>query len=268
MICRVLRLDWELARRGFARYAAYPAATLAGLSTNIVFGFMRGSVLVAMFALRADVGGYDVVATLTYVWLTQGLLNVVALWGWQELALRIRSGDIATDLIRPVNPIRAGLDLDLGRAAHHVLFRGIPPVLVGAIFFRVVLPASPLVWLAFAASIVLAVCVSFGFRVLYNLLAFWTGDSRGITTIAITLASLFSGFIVPLGFFPDWLRTIAHATPFPSMIQLPVDIFVGRATGIDLAVTLIVQLAWAAVLLSAAGGLFAVGTRRLVVQGG
>ena len=52
------------------------------------------------------------------------------------------------------------------------------------------------------------------------------------------------------------------------MIQLPVDIFVGRTAGIDVAVALGVQLAWAVVLLIGARGLFALGTRQLVVQGG
>ena len=29
----------------------------------------------------------------------------------------------------------------------------------------------------------------------------------------------FSGLYVPVHLFPDWLRTIAYATPFPSLLQ-------------------------------------------------
>jgi hypothetical protein len=46
------RLDWELARRGYARYAAYPAATIAGVFVNTVFGFMRAYILLALFEQR------------------------------------------------------------------------------------------------------------------------------------------------------------------------------------------------------------------------
>jgi hypothetical protein len=104
-----VRLDWEIARRGYRRYAAYPAATVAGAFTNVVFGFMRGYILLALYRHRHLVGGYDTSDTLTYTWLTQGLIATVYIWGWQELALRIRSGDVATDLGRPVDPLRAGL---------------------------------------------------------------------------------------------------------------------------------------------------------------
>ena len=49
--------------------------------------------------------------------------------------------------------------------------------------------------------------------------------------IAVPLAAFFSGFIIPVRFFPEWLRTVAYATPFPSMLQLPIDVFVGVTTG-------------------------------------
>ncbi|MBV9255191.1 MAG: ABC transporter permease, partial [Actinobacteria bacterium] len=35
-----MRLYWEVARRGFRRYATYRAATVAGVFTNSVFGLI------------------------------------------------------------------------------------------------------------------------------------------------------------------------------------------------------------------------------------
>jgi ABC-2 type transport system permease protein len=261
-------VDWQIARRGYSRYAAYPAATVAGLFTNVVFGFLRGYVLLALFQTRGEVGGYDAAHTLTYVWLTQGLIMTTYIWGWNEIAQRIRTGDIATDLVRPIHPLRAGLAFDFGRAAYHTLFRAIPPFVVGALFFRLVVPREPLVWLAFAVSVVLAIAVSYGYRLLYNLAAFWMVDNRGAMTIATLVATLFSGFLIPVPFFPGWLASIAHATPFPAMLQIPIDIFVGAASGPQILAGLSVQLAWAIVLLVGARIVFAAGVRRLEVQGG
>lgn len=263
-----LRADFEIARRGYARYAAYRAATIAGLFTNTVFGFLRSFILLGLYEHRAVIGGYDATATLTYTWLTQALIAPVVLWGWRDLAFRIRSGDIATDLIRPIEPLRAGLAFDLGRALYHLIFRGIPPLLLGAVVFRLTSPGEPLVWLAFLVSVVLAVVVSFGFRFLYNLASFWLLDDRGVAVLAMLAVSFFSGFMVPIAFFPDWLAAIARATPFPSMLQLPIDIFVGAVTGPEILGTLALQLAWAVALLAAAQAVFTLGVRRLVVQGG
>jgi ABC-2 type transport system permease protein len=261
-------VDWELARRGYRRYAAYPAATAAGLFTNTVFGFLRGYILLALYRHRHVIGGYDTSDTLTYVWLTQGMIATIAIWGWQELALRIRSGDVAADLVRPIDPLRAGLAFDFGRAVYHALFRGIPPILVGALVFDLTGPSNPLVCAAFALSVAFAVGVSYAWRFLYNTSAFWVLHFRGPAVMAMVVANLFSGFVIPVAFFPHWLKAIAYATPFPAMIQTPIDIFVGRVDGVHVASALAVQLAWLVGLLLVCRAAFAAGTRKLVVQGG
>jgi ABC-2 type transport system permease protein len=263
-----MRLFFELARRGYRRYAAYPAATFGGLFTNTVFGFMRAYVLLAIFRETAEVNGYDAQDTVTYAWMTQGLIATIYIWGWFELGLRIRTGDIATDLSRPVDLQFAAFASDMGRALYHAIFRGIPPILVGALVFELTAPSDPLMWLAFAASTTLAVAVSFSFRFLYNLPAFWLLDYRGVAVLAMIAANLFSGFIIPVRFFPDWLAAIANATPFPSMVQTPVDMFVGETHGLEIVSALLVQTMWLVVLLALGRWVLAAGTRRLVVQGG
>ena len=263
-----VRLDWELARRGYRRYAAYPAATWAGILTNSVFGFIQAYVLLALFENRTDIGGYDAADTLTYVWLTQAMLATVGIFGDADFAQRIQRGDVATDLVRPVHPLRAGLAADYGRALYHALFRGLPPFAIGAIVFDLTAPSNPVVWAVFLTSVMLAVAVSYAFRFLYNLSAFWLLDYRGALRISVALAAFFSGFIIPVRFFPDWLQTLAYATPFPSMLQLPVDVFVGASTATELLAAVAMQIGWAIALVAACQVAFLRGTRKLVVQGG
>src|SRR5215212_5266075 len=178
-----MRLDWELARRGYRRYAAYPAATVAGVFTNTIFGFMIAYILLGLYRHRTHVGGYSESDTLTYVWITQAMLAPMAVWGWYDLALRIRTGDIATDLTRPVDPLRAGFAFDYGRALYQVVLRGLPPLIGGALAFDLTAPRNPLVLLAFFVSVALAVGVSFGFRFLCNSSAFWLVHYRGVVVI-------------------------------------------------------------------------------------
>ena len=84
---------------------------------------------------------------MTYVWLGQALLMTIALWGGgttDDLAERIRTGDVAIDLYRPVGLVGWYLASDLGRAAYHLLTRGFGPTLIGLVVFDIALPASPL----------------------------------------------------------------------------------------------------------------------------
>jgi len=263
-----VRLYWEVFRHGFRRYATYRAATVAGLFTNTVFGFLRAYVLVALFAATATVGGYDLSDALTYVFLGQGMIMTVYMWSWWEIALAIRSGDIVTDLSRPFDYQSYWLAQDLGRACYHAVFRGIPPFLVGALVFDLRLPGSPLTWLLFVASVAVAVCVSFGLRFIVNLAAFWLLDYRGVGAISTACGTFLSGFVVPIAFFPGWLAAIAHALPFRGMIQVPIDVFLEKERGWALVGVLAVQLAWAAALFAAGRLLLGAARRRVVVQGG
>jgi ABC-2 type transport system permease protein len=258
----------ELARRGFRRYAAYPGAAFAGVFTNTFFGFLQAYILLAVFRGRAEIGAYDASDAVTYVWIAQGMLMTVYIWGWYEVALRIGSGDIATDLYRPLDFQLYWFAQDLGRAGYHALFRGIPPFLIGALAFDVRLPDDPTVWLAFPVSVLLAVCVSFAFRFLFNLAAFWLLDYRGVGVLAMTASTFFSGMIIPVAFFPGWLETLAWALPFAAMVQAPIEVFLGNARGLELAGLLALQAVWALTLLLAGRAVFAAGTRKLVVQGG
>src|SRR5438093_12352419 len=95
------------------------------------------------------------------------------------MSQRHRTRVFAPDLVRTIHPLRAALGFDLGRAAYHIVFRGIPPFVVGMAFFPVRLPSEIAVWIAFLVSLVLAVVVSFFFRVLYNVVGFWSTDRRG-----------------------------------------------------------------------------------------
>jgi ABC-2 type transport system permease protein len=262
-----VRLDWEIAKRGWRRYAAYPWATAAGVFTNTIFGFIQAYILLAGFHNRAHVGTYDAADAVTYVWLAQALIMTVYAFGWTELALRIRDGSIATDLSRPLDPQRYWLAFDLGRAPYHLIFRGVLPFAVGALLFELHYP-SPLDLVAFFVSLVLAVVVSLGFRFLYNSAAFWLVDIRGVVTLSLTVSLFFSGMILPLTFFPAWLRTIAHALPFASIVQTPIDIWLGKHHGPALVGIIALQAVWGVVLLGLGRVTLRFGSRKLVIQGG
>lgn len=255
----------HLVRAGYRRHSAYLSASLAGLFTNTVFGLLRVAVLLAVVAQTGQVAGYDAPTTATFVWLGQGLLGVILLWGDGELAARVRSGDIAIDLARPWNLQAALLAGDLGRAGHAVLLRFLPPVALGALVMPFRWPAEPATALLFAVSALLAVVVSFAARFLLDLSAFWLLDARGVRAVYGAVGGVLCGLSVPLAFFPDTVRAVLFATPFPALMQSPIDVFTERGSAVLLIGN---QLLWAAVLLAAGQLALVRGTRKLVVQGG
>jgi viologen exporter family transport system permease protein len=263
-----LRAYRQLALGGYRKYSSYTTAAIAGLFTNVAFGLLRVAVMKGVYQHTSDIGGYGLQQAITYVWLVQGFMMIVQMFGWTDIAQRISDGTITTDLLRPVDVQTSYLAADLGRAAYYALYRGIPPVVAGALIFGLAYPADIVGWLAFVLSLVLAVTVSFFFRFIYNICAFWLLDYRGVTLVAVVLTNLLSGFIIPVSFFPHWLVILAKLTPFPAMVQIPIDIFTGATTGTSDIVGIFQQAAWVLILLVIGRLGFRTGRYKLVVQGG
>ncbi|HEX6345721.1 ABC transporter permease [Umezawaea sp.] len=239
---------------------------LAGSATNVVFGLLRMAVLLAALESSPSgrIAGYDVAATVTYVWLGQGLLSFVVLWGDTALADRIRSGDVVVDLYRPWDLQWALAAEDLGRAAYCAVTRLVPPVLVGALLFPFRWP-TPERWPVFVVSAVLAVLVSFGMRFLVNVSTFWLMDNRGVVALYGVGTSILCGLTVPLDFFPEWARFVLWFTPFPGVVQGPIDVFIGHG---PLWTTVGHQVFWVVALFLGGKLALARAVRRVVVQGG
>lgn len=260
------RLWFEVGRAGFRQHSTYRAATVAGLFTNIVFAALRIAVMLAVIDATASksIAGYDRDASVTYIWLGQGLIAVIAIWNWNDIAIRIPTGEIATDLLRPADFQMWWLARDLGRAWWQLLTRGVPPVLIGALTTGLLAP-DPTRAVFLPLSLALAVAISFALRFIANLAVFWTHDWRGVAIAFNILITLFSGFEFPLEFFPGWAERLLRALPWYGAVQAPLDTYLGRG---NLSYSLLAQLLWFVALLAAGRAVMRRATQRVTVQGG
>jgi len=266
-----LKTYGRLARAGFRRQSTYRLALLAGLVTNIVFGFIRAAILfAAVDSAGGTLAGYTRDTISTYVWLSQGLLGAVALGGsgTSELGDRIRNGDVAVDFTRPVDVQGSYLATDLGRAAFTILPRGLPSVLVGALTVGLALPTQIWPYLLGLVSVTLAVSISFLCGYAVSILGFWLVETRGLRSLYMVTSSFLAGLFVPVGLFPDWLSTLAHATPFPSILQVPIDIISGHVVRTEAIKAVAVQCFWVAGACLIGRALTRAGRHKLEVQGG
>lgn len=259
-----------LAGAGFRRYATYRQAMVAAMFTNSVFGFLRCYAILATLAgAGGAVAGYSAGRMATFVWVGQGLIGTVLLWAPPEIAERIRTGEIVSDLLRPVALIWRELASDIGRASYGAMTRLFVPIAVGAACFDLYVPRRLATYPLFAVSLLLAVVVCFGCRYLVNLTAFWLLDTRGPQVGWGLCTTVLTGLTVPLTFFPDWASiALRYGTPPPSIMQLPLDLLVERGSVADQLRCLATQAGWAVALLVACVLVQRRAERRLVVQGG
>jgi len=263
-----MRLFWELCKLAFRRQLTYRAATLAGLTTNFFFGLLRAALMAALYGTRQEVAGISLAAAVTFTGLTQATIGYLSLFSWYEVMNSVYTGDISSDLLKPMDYFLFWLAQDLGRAIVALLMRGLTMMAAYALIFDVVWPHGAAQWLALAVALALSWLVSFSWRFLINLAAFWTPGAQGVGRFIFGLSWFTSGFLMPLRFFPDWFQHLCNLTPFPAMINTVVEVYLGVLTSPKLIQALLGQALWAVILIGAGQLVLRAGVRRLVIQGG
>ncbi|MCX7020708.1 MAG: ABC-2 family transporter protein [bacterium] len=223
---------------------------------------------------RAVYGGREVLAgmsldqMITYIFLTRVVRSLTATRIDRQILRRIRSGDIAVDLYRPTSFVGMNYAQALGGGFFYLLVIGVPILVLGLLVFGMQAPVSTGAGLVFAASTALGVAVQFGIDVTFGLITFWTMAGWGIGMAKGFTERFFSGALIPLNFFPDWLRPIADWLPFRSAVYTPIALYTGMIPLGQAPEYLAVQAAWAVALNLAAAFMVRRAYRRLEIQGG
>ncbi len=204
----------------------------------------------------------------TYSILTTLVAGLLMTGLYRDADDRLRTGDIAVDLLKPLRyPLYLFSD-GLGRSAYQLLFTVVPTLAVAWPLFGFSPPASPGYALAFLAALGLALSVSFAIGYLIALLAFWFLTTMHFRFAVAGFITAFSGSFLPLWFFPPGWAAVARALPFQYLGFVPAAAYMGEMAAAELTLTLAGGVAWTLALLGLAYALWSASVRRLVVQGG
>lgn len=227
---------------------AYRGEVIGGLLIVLLRILLLSAVWTAAYAGQASVDGIPLPDVITFV--TLGNLQLVLMrpmlvWYLQR---RIHEGQIALDLARPVPFLGQLLAQQVGATAGALPFVALS-VPLAYVFGNLAPPASPGAAIAYLASLVLAYLIATLIGLLMGLVAFWTVQSLGVGVIYEFATQFFGGALVPLIFFPPFLRILTDVLPFQTQVFIPVSIYVGATSEpAEIASALGLQLIWIAVL--------------------
>lgn len=241
---------------------------IAGLATNLFFGLLRAIFLIALYAQRGEVNQMTLSSAVTFVGLTQALIAFLRAFGSFDLMQTVYSGAVGADLLKPMNLYLLWMGRDLGRSGLFFLGRGLLFMILFALFFPVVLPATWVQWALFFISLAFSWVLSFSFRFLVNLASFWTPDAQGIGRAVYGAAMLMTGFYLPLRLLPDWFANLCQGTFFPSIVNTPAEIFLGTTQGLSALHAIWIQVFWVVAFIALCQMVLRAGISRLVIQGG
>lgn len=238
------------------------------------------SILLGLFAIliqaaiwRALLGdgavrGITVEDMITYVIITT-VISAISLHRLMDAVdERLRSGDIAIDLIKPMHYPSLQLADQLGRSAFQLTFVVVPMLIVAWLAFGIQAPAGGAAMAGFIAALAIALLISFTQGLLLALLAFWFLTTFHFRWANGALLTLFGGANLPLWFFPDALEALARLLPYQFVAFVPAAIYLGDIVTADLVETLALGVLWVAIQAATCQLLWTAAVRRLTLQGG
>jgi ABC-2 type transport system permease protein len=273
--------------RGLAPYAAifdscareelqYRAAAVAGLFTQVVFGFLFLMVLLAFYDASDVVSPLSTAETVAYVWLGQALFAMLP-WTVDPRAREaIRTGDVVQELLRPVDTYSVWYARALAWRVIRTALRFVPMVtiamvglpLLGLDRYAMPTPSSTAALGLAVVAITLGALLSTALTLLIQVIMLWTVSPDGVLRIVPALTAFFSGGLVPLPLLPEWMQAFLAIQPLRGVLDTPSRIYSGQLVGVQMWTALGWSVLWIAVIVALGRVGIRRGMRRMAVAGG
>lgn len=196
-----MRMYLMFTMKAFSNQLAYRSEVWLRLLGNFV------TILIQVEIWRAVIGNgsvagikaeqmitYSIINTLLFALLLNGVSS--------KVDGSLKSGGIASELIKPLSyPLYLLFD-GLGNSLYQLAFTVAPSLLIAGLFFGILPPATSTNFFAFLLALILALIISFLLGYLISLLAFWFMNHFALSWMMGGLITIFSGSFLPIWFSP------------------------------------------------------------------
>ena len=249
----------------------YRAAALAGISINLFWGLILTTMTMIFYKFgNSKSTSMSMVQAVTYIWFAQCFINLVPLQPDSEVYKKIVSGDIAYELCRPLNLYTHWYMRSAAfRLSNTILKSGLALVVCLLLPppYRMQLPVSLFSLIATILALIGALLLSCSISNLMNIMLLRVELGPGFVNLLNALIVVFSGLLVPLSLFPDWLHPILRALPFAGLMDFPSGLYTGVIPTSQLFFVLAKQLLWTSALILLGQWRLNKGLKKLVIQG-
>lgn len=246
----------------------YRAAALAGIMTQLFWGIVQIMIFHAFYSSADHSEPISLSQAVTFIWLGQAMIQILP-WNLdKEIEDQIRSGNVAYELVRPINLYGLWFARAFAMRLIPALLRCIPIFLVGGLAFGLIAPISWGAAMAFLFSVILALFLASAMTTLVIISLFWTFSGEGIQRLMPHLTILLSGMVVPLPLFPKWMQPFLNLQPFRGIMDIPCRLYTGVIPVTQAPYFLAFQIAWTVAFIMLGQFLIKKALRQFVVQGG
>jgi ABC-2 type transport system permease protein len=262
----VIRSVLGFAKVGFASYLAYPAGVAMVFLSYPVIIMMYRAVFGAVYDAGAQTG-YSREGWLTYVTVSWILNTFYMTPTGRNLGANVREGQVAMDLLKPLNLQAIYFGQSLGRTMFRLVFASIPLLVAFTLLAELQAPRLEQV-LPFALTVFLGYLINFQLDYMIGLTAFFLEYNNGVRMGVRMVMNLAGGMVIPLDYLPPAVQEVFRALPTQFMFFQPMQVYLGRHDLLHSWLVVGTALAWVRGLLLLAQLVQRLGMRQLSISGG
>lgn len=272
-IVRKLKIYLAYFKIKFLNEIQYKVAAFAGILTQFAWGGMY-IMLYSTFLKNGTSDDYTITQMSTYIWLQQAFYMLFNMWSVdKDILEQCETGNIAMELVKPVDLYSIWHAKTLGRKIALVSLRAIPIIVICSLPFigkyRLCAPVSVEAFLLFLITLILSIFLMMSYLMLMYICAMKTLSSQGIKVAFQMIMEVGSGALIPIAFMPDIVIKIIKFTPFYYMQNAPFNIYNGYITDRnEILKIILLQIIWIIVLTIIGKKEIKRQLRKVIVQGG
>ncbi|WP_010268508.1 ABC transporter permease [Paenibacillus senegalensis] len=266
-----MRIYYAFLLNAFQSNLAYKTDVFLRMFGRIMALFVQVAVWIALFhhttQTETSMGMIDLDDMITYVVISTCISVFITTEGVFQIGDRIRSGEIAVDLMKPIHLHFCLLFQSVGGNISRILFELLPLFLITLIVFPFQYPTLPNL-LLFLFALFNGFLLNFILSYIVGLIGFWYLGIYHLFRLLGDLIKVFSGAWIPLWFFPGWLADLSAFLPFRLIFFTPISIFLGKIETAEAVGLILQQFMWMGLLSAVTWLMWRKGITKLVIQGG
>lgn len=245
-----LRVCRTVADVTYKEWSAYRTHSMVSIIVGPVYFMVQYFIWTAVYGDQSTLGGMDLAGMIRYFGITTLIGYLTMDFADWNLSMLVRTGKFLTFHLRPMHHRSFALFQKIGHRSLGFLFEFVPCLLIFIFIFGVDMRPASYLWTIL--SIALAFLMNFYVNYMIGLTSFWLVQSDGIRGAFLLVSGIFSGALIPLTFFPDWLQIIQFFLPFQYIAYMPAMVFTGHYSlgGLHLPIEQVVGLQGIAVLIT------------------
>ncbi len=239
-------------------------ATRTVVLAMILFIFLQ--IWKTVYAGKSAIDGYTIAQMIWYLTLTEVILFSTGSVRIDSLGEEIRSGAITSALLKPYH--YAGREFCILLAEFISTFAIVGTAGILLAYFYVGPIQVTLIGLILTSLLIIgSAIISFLIVLSLSLLALWLEDVTALMWIYQKFLFVLGGMLVPLDFYPLWLRQITAELPTTYIMYLPAKLFIHFNLS-DFIKAIVGQVIWIIVFLGILAFIYKKGLKEVTSHGG